>query len=45
MGNLLGLPAFAIIESLLRIFTYIAGITVMYKLIRVMNTYIDRNSK
>jgi len=45
MGDIMGLSAIAAVESLLRVFTYIAVITAIYKFIQALNIYIDRNSR
>lgn len=42
MANIYWLPALTTIESLLKIFVYITIITVGWKLMQVMNHYINK---
>lgn len=46
MNNYFSLyDSISIIESVFRIFTYIAVITVLYKVLQALNVYINKNMK
>ncbi|MFL0267415.1 hypothetical protein [Candidatus Clostridium radicumherbarum] len=45
MGIFGAISSFAIIESMLRMLTYIAVISVSLKAIQALNTYINKNSR